>query len=63
MAPTINPTPLAALSSLVSMFAVPMFATRDSAWHDGRCTPHRKRHGKTAKNRAKAKAARDARKR
>jgi hypothetical protein len=52
------------IAAALSMF-IPTCEPRDCrrAWVDGRCTPYRKRHGKTAKNRAKAKAARDARKR
>lgn len=61
MAPNLSGT--LTMAAIASMFSVPFTVERDRAWVDGRGTPHRKRHGKVAANRRKAKAARQARKR
>lgn len=49
------------LGSIASSLALPMEPARSSSWVDGRGTK-RKRHGKVARNRSTAKAARAARK-
>lgn len=55
------------LTSVLAMTAIACDASapspRSFVYADGRGTPHRKRHGKVAANRRKAKAARQARKR